>query len=103
MVALGMGTRSEQVQYQSTVSPRVGAMQLHELHKYASELEQSGGGRGRAEAEGVGGGQRWPEKGKGGHTMTVGGMVGEQVEDGVEGGRAMECIGVVVEFLDIVA
>ncbi len=26
-------------------------MQLHKLHKYASELEQSGGGRG----------QRWPK------------------------------------------
>ena len=38
-------------------------MQLHKLCKYASELEQSGGRRG-------GGGQRWPEKGKGGHTMT---------------------------------
>ena len=45
-------------------------MQLHKLHKYASELEQSGGGRGGAEVEGVRGGQRWVEKGKGGHTMT---------------------------------
>ena len=48
-------------------------MQLHKLCKYASELEWSGGRRGRAEAEGVGGGQRWVEKGKGGHTMTAGG------------------------------
>ena len=46
-------------------------MQLHKLCKYASELEQSGGGRGGVEAEGVRGGQRWVEKGKGGHTMTV--------------------------------
>ena len=45
-------------------------MQLHKLHKHASELEWSGGGRGRAEAEGVGGSQRWVEKGKGGCTMT---------------------------------
>ncbi len=44
--------------------------QLHKLCKYASELEWSGGGRGGAEAEGVRGGQRWAEKGKGGHTMT---------------------------------
>src|SRR5258707_15792633 len=35
------------------VSPRVGTMQLHKLHKHASELEQSGGRRG----------QRWPEVG----------------------------------------
>ncbi len=47
-------------------------MQLHELCKYASELEWSGGGRGRAEAEGARGGQRWVEKGKGGRTMTQG-------------------------------
>ncbi len=46
-------------------------MQLHKLHKHALELEQSGGGRGRVEAEGVGGSQRWAEKGKGGHTMTL--------------------------------
>src|SRR5260370_14980419 len=46
-------------------------MQLCKLHKHASELEQSGGGRGRAEAEGLRGGQRWVEKGKGGHTMTL--------------------------------
>ncbi len=45
-------------------------MQLHKLHKHALELEQSGGGRGGAEAEGLGGGKRWVEKGKGGHTMT---------------------------------
>src|SRR5258708_32032785 len=45
-------------------------MQLHKVHKYGSELEQSGGRRGRAEAEGVRGSQRWVEKGKGGHTMT---------------------------------
>ncbi len=44
--------------------------QLHKLHKHASELEWSGGRRGGAEAEGVRGGQRWVEKGKGGHTMT---------------------------------
>src|SRR5258708_2613017 len=46
-------------------------MQLHKLHKYASELKQSGGRRGRAEAEGVGGSQRWVEMGKGGCTMTI--------------------------------
>ena len=34
-------------------------------------LEQSGGGRGAAEAEGVRGSQRWAEKGKGGRTMTL--------------------------------
>src|SRR5258708_35995604 len=45
-------------------------MQLHKLHKHALELEQSGGRRGRAEAEGLGGGKRWVEKGKGGRTMT---------------------------------
>ncbi len=45
-------------------------MQLCKLCKHALELEQSGGRRGGAEAEGVGGGQRWVEKGKGGHTMT---------------------------------
>src|SRR5258706_10408452 len=45
-------------------------MQLHKLCKYALELEWSGGGRGGVEAEGVRGGQRWVEKGKGGHTMT---------------------------------
>src|SRR5258708_30039636 len=45
-------------------------MQLHKLCKYASELEQSGGRRGGVEVEGVGGSQRWAEKGKGGHTMT---------------------------------
>src|SRR5258708_26669013 len=45
-------------------------MQLHKLCKHASELEQSGDRRGRAEAERLGGGQRWPEKGKGGCTMT---------------------------------
>ena len=45
-------------------------MQLCKLCKHALELEQSGGRRGGAEAEGVGGGQRWAEKGKGGHTMT---------------------------------
>ena len=54
----------------SMVSLRVGAMQLHKLCKHASKLEQSGGGRGRVEAEGLGGSQRWVEKGKGGHTMT---------------------------------
>ena len=70
MAALGMGIRSEWVWCQSMVSPRVGAMQLCKLHKHASELEQSGGGRGRAEAERLGGGQRWVKKGKGGHTMT---------------------------------
>src|SRR5258708_39986807 len=52
------------------VSLRVGVTQLHELCKYASELEQSGGRRGRVEVEGVRGGQGWVEKGKGGHTMT---------------------------------
>src|SRR5258708_24160701 len=52
------------------VSLRVGVMQLHKLHKHALELEQSGGGRGRAEAEGLRGGERWAEKGKGGRTMT---------------------------------
>ncbi len=46
-------------------------MQLCKLHKHALELEWSGGGRGGAEAEGVGGSQRWAEKGKGGHTMTL--------------------------------
>ncbi len=71
MVALGMGTRSKRFWYWSMVSLRVGMMQLHKLHKYASELEQSGGGRGRAEVEGVGGSQRWAEKGKGGCTMTL--------------------------------
>ena len=45
-------------------------MQLHKLHKYALELEQSGGRRGRVEVEGVRGSQRWVEKGKGGRTMT---------------------------------
>src|SRR5258708_13488563 len=45
-------------------------MQLCKLHKHALELEQSGGRRGRAEAEGVRGSQRWVEKGKGGRTMT---------------------------------
>ncbi len=44
--------------------------QLRKLHKHALELEQSGGGRGGVEAEGLGGSQRWVEKGKGGHTMT---------------------------------
>ncbi len=34
--------------------------------------------------------------------LGAGGMGGEQVEDGAEGGRAMECIGIVVEFLDVV-
>ena len=53
------------------VSLRVGTMQLHKLHKHALELEQSGGRRGRAEVEGLGGGKRWAEKGKGGHTMTT--------------------------------
>src|SRR5258708_3763915 len=43
---------------------------LHKLHKYALELEWSGGGWGGVEADGVGGGQGWAEKGKGGHTMT---------------------------------
>ena len=52
------------------VSLRVGATQLHKLCKYALELEQSGGGRGGVEAEGVRGSQRWAEKGKGGCTMT---------------------------------
>ena len=52
------------------VSLRVGATQLQKLHKHASELEQSGGRRGRVEVEGVRGSQRWVEKGKGGHTMT---------------------------------
>ena len=52
------------------VSLRVGTTQLCKLHKHASELEQSGGRRGRAEAEGLRGGKRWVEKGKGGHTMT---------------------------------
>ena len=66
-----MGTRSKRVQYCSAVSLRVGTMQLHKLCKHASELEWSGGRRGRAEAEGVGGSQRWAEKGKGGCTMTV--------------------------------
>ncbi len=45
-------------------------MQLHKLCKHASELEWSGGGRGRAEVEGVRGSQRWVEKGKGGCAMT---------------------------------
>src|SRR5258708_32787458 len=53
------------------VSLRVGTMQLHKLHQHASELEQSGGGRGRVEVEGLRGGKRWVEKGKGGHTMTM--------------------------------
>src|SRR5260370_40972619 len=53
------------------VSPRVGATQLHKLCKYALELEQSGGGRGGVEADGVRGSQRWAEKGKGGCTMTA--------------------------------
>src|SRR5258708_40293337 len=44
---------------------------LHKLHKYASELEWSGGRWSRVEADGVGGGQGWAEKGKGGCTMTV--------------------------------
>ena len=44
---------------------------MYKLCKYALELEQSGGRRGRAEVEGVGGSQRWVEKGKGGHTMTT--------------------------------
>ncbi len=46
-------------------------MQLHKLHKHALELEQSGGGRGGAEVEGLGGGKGWVEKGKGGCTMTL--------------------------------
>src|SRR5258707_15210322 len=45
-------------------------MQLHKLRKHASELEWSGGRRGRAEAEGLRGSKRWAEKGKGGCTMT---------------------------------
>src|SRR5260221_3556047 len=45
-------------------------MQLHKLCKHALELEQSGGGRGRVEAERLRGSQRWAEKGKGGRTMT---------------------------------
>src|SRR5258708_39324358 len=52
------------------VSLRVGTMQLHKLRKHALELEWSGGGRGRAEGEGLRGGKRWVEKGKGGCTMT---------------------------------
>ena len=43
---------------------------MYKLHEYASELEQSGGRRHREEADGVGGGQGWVEKGKGGRTMT---------------------------------
>ena len=35
--------------------------------------------------------------------LGVGGMGGEWVEDGAEGGRVMEHIGVVTEFLDVVA
>src|SRR5258708_22165791 len=46
-------------------------MQLHKLHKHASELEWSGGGRGRVEVERLRGSERWVEKGKGGHTMTM--------------------------------
>src|SRR5258707_3580933 len=62
-------------------------MQLHKLCKYALELEWSGGGRGGEEAEGVGGGQRWAEKGKGGHTMTHGVfnslyLISNKVKDG---------------------
>src|SRR5260221_11395047 len=52
------------------MAPRVGVMQLCKLRKHALELEWSGGRRGRAEAEGLRGGKRWAEKGKGGHTMT---------------------------------
>ena len=44
---------------------------MYKLCKYASELEWSGGRRGRVEVDGVRGGQRWPERGKGGHTMTL--------------------------------
>ena len=44
---------------------------MHKLCKYASELEQSRGRRGRVEVDGVRGSQRWTEKGKGGHTMTA--------------------------------
>ena len=43
---------------------------MYKLCKYALELEWSRGRRGGVEADGVGGGQRWPEKGKGGCTMT---------------------------------
>ena len=46
-------------------------MQLHKLRKHASELEWSGGRRGRVEVEGLRGSRRWVEKGKGGHTMTL--------------------------------
>src|SRR5258708_465936 len=45
-------------------------MQLHKLCKHALELEWSGGRRGGVEVEGLGGGKRWVEKGKGGRTMT---------------------------------
>ena len=44
---------------------------MHKLCKYASELEWSGGRWSGVEADGVRGGQRWVEKKKGGHTMTV--------------------------------
>src|SRR5258708_18509388 len=39
------------------------------LWSWRRQKEWSGGRRGRAEAEGVRGGQRWAGKGKGGHTM----------------------------------
>ena len=52
------------------VSLRVGVMQLYQLHKYALELEQSRGRRGRVEAEAVRGGWRQVEKGEGDRTMT---------------------------------
>ena len=34
--------------------------------------------------------------------LGAGGMGGEQAEDGAEGGRAMEHVGVVVGFLDVI-
>ncbi len=46
-------------------------MQLCKLHKHALELEWSGGRGGGVEVEGFRGGERWAEKGKGGHTMTT--------------------------------
>src|SRR5258707_2627517 len=100
MAALGMGIRSEWVWCQSVVSPRVGAMQLCKLHKHASELEQSGGGRGRAEAEGSGGGRRWVEKGKGGHTMTSPPSYAAMSQSGIASPqcqRWQEVVGVEVE------
>ena len=44
---------------------------MYKLHKYALELEWSGGRGCGEEVDGVGGGQGGVEKGKGGHTMTV--------------------------------